>query len=97
MVRLGEYNLKRNDDGAHPVDYSIKEIIKHPDYKPPSKYNDIALLRLSRRVNFHKNIRPACLYTKDTFTTSKTVATGWGRIDYGRNHFLLPTLVKLIT
>ncbi|XP_047105926.1 serine protease snake-like [Schistocerca piceifrons] len=82
IVRLGEMNLKRDDDGAHPVDYHIADLVRHPEYKGPSKYNDIALLRLSERVDFNKFIRPACLYTHDKFSVSKTVATGWGKIEY---------------
>ncbi|XP_049854824.1 serine protease snake-like [Schistocerca gregaria] len=82
IVRLGEMNLKRDDDGAQPVDYHIADLVRHPEYKGPSKYNDIALLRLSERVDFNKFIRPACLYTHDKFSVSKTVATGWGKIEY---------------
>lgn len=74
----------RNDDGAHPVDYGVAEVIPHPDYKPPSKYNDIGLLKLSRRVSFQKHIRPACLYLDERLSSSKAVATGWGRIFYGK-------------
>ncbi|KAK6639074.1 hypothetical protein RUM43_007344 [Polyplax serrata] len=84
-VRLGEYNLMKNDDGAHPVDYAIAEIITHPEYKPPSKYHDIALLRLSRRVKFYKHIRPACLYLDETLSLTKAIATGWGRMFYDGN------------
>ncbi|XP_046997816.1 serine protease snake-like isoform X1 [Schistocerca americana] len=94
IVRLGELNLKRDDDGAHPVDYRIVDIVRHPEYKPPSKYNDIALLRLSDRVHFNKFLRPACLYTHDTFSVNKTVATGWGRIDYAEKPS--ETLLKVV-
>ncbi|XP_046988072.1 serine protease snake-like [Schistocerca americana] len=91
IVRLGEMNLKRDDDGAHPVDYHIADLVRHPEYKGPSKYNDIALLRLSERVDFNKFIRPACLYTHDKFSVSKTVATGWGKIEYA----MIERLLKL--
>ena len=66
------------------MNYAIVERIRHPDYRPPGKYNDIALLKLDRRVQFNDFIRPACLYTSNHFTVSKTVATGWGRIDFGK-------------
>ncbi|XP_049951658.1 serine protease snake-like isoform X2 [Schistocerca serialis cubense] len=82
IVRLGEHNLKSDHDGAHPVDYHIAELVRHPEYKGPSKYNDIALLRLSERVNFTWSIRPACLYTHDKFSVSMAVATGWGKTEY---------------
>lgn len=49
-VRLGEQNLLTDDDGAKPVDYTITEIIRHPQYKISSYYNDIALFKLDRSV-----------------------------------------------
>lgn len=87
IARLGDLNLKVSNEGARPVEYSVEQIIRHPDYKPPAKYNDIALLKLDRRVEFNEFIRPACLYTSNTFEVTKTVATGWGKINYGRRVF----------
>lgn len=81
---MGDLNLKLSNEGAQPVNYLVVDIIRHPDYKPPAKYNDIALLKLDRRVEFNDFIRPACLYARDTFDVNKTVATGWGRINYGK-------------
>jgi hypothetical protein len=94
---LGDHNLKLSSEGAQPVNYLVVDIIRHPDYKPPAKYNDIALLKLDRRVEFNEFIRPACLYTRDTFDVNKTVATGWGRIDFGKNVlcFMNDRIVKL--
>jgi hypothetical protein len=85
-----------SNDGARPVNYLVVDIFRHPDYKPPAKYNDIALLKLDRRVEFNDFIRPACLYTSGTFQVTKTVATGWGKIDYGKGVFCSTTgiLVK---
>ncbi|GLH07086.1 Serine protease snake [Gryllus bimaculatus] len=37
-VRLGELNLKSDADGASPVDIAVAEVIRHPEYRPPSKY-----------------------------------------------------------
>jgi hypothetical protein len=81
---LGDLNLKLTNDGAQPVNYLVEEVIRHPQYKPPAKYNDIALLKLDHPVELNEFIRPACLHTTDTFPINKTVATGWGRIDYGK-------------
>lgn len=67
------------------------DIFRNPDYKPPAKYNDIALLKLDRRVEFNEFIRPACLYTSDTFQVPKVVATGWGKTDYGKGVFCSTT------
>ena len=57
---------------------------KHPLYKSPGKYNDIALFELNVDVDFETDIRPACLWTKPDFGGhSKVVATGWGVNDTG--------------
>ncbi|XP_066991487.2 serine protease snake [Anabrus simplex] len=82
LVRLGELNLKRSDDGAEPRDYTITSIVRHPHYKAPAKYYDIALIRLAQQVQFTKFIRPACLFAEDNFPVNKTIATGWGQIAY---------------
>lgn len=82
VVRLGEFNLKRSDDGANPVDYEISKIIRHPGYKWPAKYNDIALLQLKSKVQFSKYIRPACLNTEKSISSNILVASGWGRIEF---------------
>jgi len=87
VARLGGLNLKVTNEGARPKNYLVEEIFRHPDYKPPAKYNDIALLKLDRPVEFNEFIRPACLYTSNTFQVNKTVATGWGKIDYGKRVF----------
>ncbi|XP_013141949.1 PREDICTED: trypsin-1-like [Papilio polytes] len=83
IVRLGEQNLDpKVKDGANPVDVRIKQIHKHPDYKPPQRYNDIALLELEEAVKFNNNVRPACLWPKPDFGSyQKGIATGWGVID----------------
>lgn len=84
IARLGDLNLKLTNDGAQPINYLVEEVIQHPQYKPPAKYNDVALLKLDRQVEFNEFIRPACLHQTDNFQINKTVATGWGRIDYGK-------------
>jgi len=94
IARLGDFNLKVSSDGARPVNYSVVDIFRHPDYKPPAKYNDIALLKLDRRVEFNEFIRPACLYTSNTFDVNKTVATGWGKTDFAEKKS--DTLLKVV-
>jgi hypothetical protein len=85
VVRLGEYNIERDNDGADPEDYGIQRIIIHPNYYKTLKYNDIALLRLDRDVRFNQYIRPACL-PSDNVIRGRPVATGWGRTDFGNSN-----------
>ncbi|CAB3246531.1 unnamed protein product [Arctia plantaginis] len=83
IVRLGDQNIDNSvNDGANPVDVPIRNIHTNPNYKPPVKYNDIALLELASDVTFSSTIRAACLWTKPNFPGyDKVVATGWGVTD----------------
>ncbi|KAI5636812.1 trypsin domain-containing protein [Phthorimaea operculella] len=83
VVRLGEQNLDPTvQDGARPVEVPIKSILRYPEYKPPKRYHDLALLELATNVDFEANIRPACLWTQSGFGGySKAIATGWGVTD----------------
>lgn len=78
VVRMGDQNLKRTDDDSRARDYGIAQVIRHPDYKPSSKYNDIALLELDRDVPFSDYIKPACLWQTFDVNYSSGIATGWG-------------------
>ena len=44
---MGEYDYNNSTDGAQPLDYGIAKIVIYPEYKPPSSYNDLALIKLS--------------------------------------------------
>lgn len=46
MVRLGEYDLARDDDGAMPIDVPIERKIVHENYVHNIILNDIAILKL---------------------------------------------------
>ncbi|CAG4957414.1 unnamed protein product [Parnassius apollo] len=60
--------------------YKIKRIIRHPDYKPPKKYNDIALLQTEVDMTLNENIVPACLHVDTTAPDERALASGWGAI-----------------
>lgn len=62
-IRLGELDHQSTTDNAGPQDFRVAEIIRHPQWKPPVQYNDMALLRMDRPVKINKFIRPACLQT----------------------------------
>lgn len=48
VIRIGDKNLHRDDDGASPQNFRIKKVYKHPEYHSSTKYNDIALLELDK-------------------------------------------------
>ncbi|KPJ12593.1 Serine protease snake [Papilio machaon] len=80
IVRLGNVNLNSDVKHGPPIiDVKIKTIHKHPDYHPPLRYNDIALLELAEDLNITNDVRPACLWTKPGFENyTEVIATGWG-------------------
>lgn len=74
-----------------PTDANIINIIVHPEYHPPKKYNDIALMELENHVQFNKFIQPGCLWTKFSTNSLGTEATltGWGVVETGKNSLTL--------
>lgn len=76
---------EKEHKGARPQLVAVSERIKHPEYKPPSKYHDIALLRLAKDAIFDEGFaRPACLSTEPAVETKykKATATGWGLTEW---------------
>lgn len=78
IVRLGDQNLKSQADGLTEVDIQIEKFIKHENYRRSSHYDDIAVIKMARDVEFTKYIRPACLWQAQDIPSASTVATGWG-------------------
>lgn len=81
LVQLGDVFLNSKIAAI----YTINKTITHPDYTAGSTYNDIALLKLNKTVEFTQYIQPACLsYPKFTKRDlEKLTATGWGLTEYG--------------
>lgn len=78
VARFGEQNIQSDDDGASVQDIAIESVLRHPQYKPSSKYFDIALFKLERRVIITDNVRPACLWQRQNIEYTSAIATGWG-------------------
>lgn len=81
-VRLGAFYVKSTTDDTDVKEYKVEAEIRHPEYKPLNLYNDIGLLKLDRKVNFTKSVRPACLQVEEDFNTDKIVASGWGLLAF---------------
>ncbi|XP_073821831.1 transmembrane protease serine 9-like [Musca autumnalis] len=99
-VRLGEHNKTSAVDclklgpkticAPPPVEVGIEEFILHPNYR--SVYNDIALLRLERKVAPDLHIRPTCLPIFDDLRQKEHeqyVLSGWGRTETGNSSDVL--------
>lgn len=96
---MGDQNLKKTDDDDHARNYIIQQVIRHPDYIPRSKYNDIALLELERDVVFGDYIKPACLWTTFDVNYTSAIATGWGHTKHlgERSDDLLKVQLNMIS
>lgn len=81
-VLLGDSNYGTERDDAQPRQLTIIERIKHPDFKLPNKYNDIALVKFDGPVLFSNYIRPACLPQTKSIDSHHVIASGWGRVNY---------------
>ncbi|XP_026728800.1 serine protease snake-like [Trichoplusia ni] len=87
--------LKRSDPLELWQRYLVKRIVRHPQYKPPSKYHDIALLETNKRVFFNSHVLPACLHIMpQNYSESFARATGWGAL--GRRRELADTLQAVL-
>lgn len=95
-VRLGEWDTSTDQDceglgvdadcSPDPMDVVIERRIPHPQYNPQSseQYNDIALLRLDRRVEYSDFVKPICLPRTADLKEKSSVGqrlqvAGWGR------------------
>jgi secreted trypsin-like serine protease len=82
VVRLGDQNLKSDDDGAQRQEFGIKSFMKHENYSGKAKYHDIGLIELDGEVTFTRFVRPACLWQDFQIPSETAIATGWGVLKY---------------
>ncbi|XP_030756105.1 venom protease-like [Sitophilus oryzae] len=83
LARVGEINLYKDDDGAHPVDIPIAKRIVHEGYAQNRYLFDIAILVLSRNIDGIENTGPICLPWESDLRTMSYLnhhlyITGWG-------------------
>jgi len=65
----------------------VASITKHPGYKPPLRYHDIALIKMDRKVEISRGILPACLPDPSdhllkhiNHNNLTLIAVGWGNL-----------------
>lgn len=82
-VLLGTITLNSPENHPCPEEFNVIERIVHPKYIASERYNDIALLKLDRKVNFNPHMRPACLPSSPELAIGeKFTAMGWGQTGY---------------
>lgn len=85
-IRLGEWDVHRDDEFYPFVEKEVKNLVVHPDFVAGNLVNDIALLRLDSPVDPSlSHVNPACLPSIDeTFNHQRCWVTGWGKDSFGQ-------------
>lgn len=99
-IRLGAHDLDNiGNDDDHTIDYNIAERIRHPAHRASSQYNDIALIKMDRKVRLTPYMRPACLPVMATVSTTRAIATGWGQVQWkgSSSNVLLKVVLDMFT
>ncbi|XP_045540983.1 serine protease snake [Papilio machaon] len=74
--------LSRSEITEGSQRYDLEMSIRHPDYKPPSKYHDIALLKTKTEIVLSSRVVPACLHVDMSADDARALASGWGFTKY---------------
>lgn len=78
VMRVGTATFEFDEVDEMAQERDIAEIVSHPGYNPPSKYNDIALMRAEPYFILSRDIRIACLETENKVTYKNLSAIGFG-------------------
>lgn len=85
-VRLGEWDVNHDVEFFPYIERDIVSVHVHPEFYAGTLYNDLAILRMEKPVDFAKypHISPACLpHPQDDYTGTRCWTTGWGKDAFG--------------
>ena len=92
-------NTLRDNTGNKEI-IEIKRVFKHPLYKYPNLYNDVAVIELGRRVEYDYNVygdTPSCLDQGITVEGKLGTIQGYGLTEHGTRGKLLEANVTIIS
>lgn len=100
-VRVGEWDTQSadNDDEVNShQDFTISEIIIHPNHHNGTMFNDVALIQLSSPVVLQKHINTICIPTNKqvNYDTRSCISTGWGKNGFGGKNDRYQTVLKQV-
>ena len=101
-VRLGEWDVNRDDEFYPFSESNVREIVIHPDFQPNTLANDLALVRLADGSHLDSSqwphIAPACLAQAGDQTPAqgqRCWVAGWGKDAFGQRGSFQSVLRKV--
>ncbi|XP_063708669.1 phenoloxidase-activating factor 2-like [Culicoides brevitarsis] len=87
-VRLGEWDAASTREPIPAQEFTVSRIFIHPNYVASNLRNDIAVLRLSTRVNLGQTptITTACM-TSSLVSSGRCYVSGWGRNAFNNGQY----------
>nr|XP_022901933.1 uncharacterized protein LOC111414729 [Onthophagus taurus] len=85
-IRLGEWDVNHDVEFFPYIERDVQNVVVHPEFYAGTLYNDLAILRMDKFVDFakHPHISPACLPSPyEDFTGTRCWTTGWGKDAFG--------------
>ena len=86
QVRLGEWNVKQQSEKLPHEDFDIESKSVHPDYNPATFQNDIAVIKLKKKVIYKEHIIPVSPSTEFCATSSLPAVLYWPAPHLGAEH-----------
>jgi len=78
-IKAGEWELGRTEE---PLPFQLvgaKSVDSHPEYNPATGSNDMAIIRLQKRLEFATHIQPICISDEDPSPSEQCITSGWGK------------------
>ncbi|CAL4217977.1 unnamed protein product, partial [Meganyctiphanes norvegica] len=84
-ISLGREDLKENQRSVRN-EYAIQDVYIHPAFRsttPKNRYNDIAILKTDRKVQYNDKIWPFCLPDRNQVYNDfmSVYIAGWGKVN----------------
>ncbi|GAV09731.1 hypothetical protein RvY_19220 [Ramazzottius varieornatus] len=101
LVRLGLWDRTKWNSLLPAVEREVSQLVRHPLYGSKRTFShDIALLKLSKPVDYAPHIQPICLPSPgQVFEGTTGTITGWGRLAFsgGRPDIVQKANLPIIT
>lgn len=62
--------------------YDVETHFSHPDWQSPFTPNDIALIKVTRDIEFNEFVQPIPISTRNIGGDVKAIASGWGTTSF---------------